>query len=102
VTLGLMVAWRDGLRWITEGEWVQHLPSNFQWLGLGQSAGQFLIIIIALILLIAFAWALRHLNAGRAVYAVGSNSEAARLSGVEPHRIVLGVFVLLGALVGLG
>src|SRR5947207_8902546 len=22
VTLGLMVAWRDGLRWITEGEWV--------------------------------------------------------------------------------
>ena len=32
---------------------------------------------------------------------MGSNSEAARLSGMEPQRIVFGVFVLMGALVGL-
>ncbi|HJZ81212.1 MAG TPA: ABC transporter permease [Pyrinomonadaceae bacterium] len=102
VTLALMVAWRDALRWITEGEWVQNLPGNFQWFGLGQKAGQLLIIGAALLLLLAFALMLRHLTAGRAVYAVGSNSEAARLCGVEPQRIVLGVFVLMGALVGLG
>ena len=101
VTLALMVAWRDGLRWITEGEWVQNLPANFQWFGLGQTIGQLLIIAVAVALLITFAWILRHLNAGRAVYAVGSNAEAARLCGVEPQRIVLGVFVLMGALVGL-
>lgn len=101
VTLGLMVAWRDGLRWITEGEWVQNLPANFQWFGLGQTAGQLLIIIVTVALLIVFAWTLRNLKAGRAVYAVGSNSEAARLCGVEPQRIVFGVFVLMGALVGL-
>jgi len=101
VTLALMVAWRDGLRWITEGEWVQNLPANFQWFGLGQTAGQFLIIIVAVALLVGFAWALRNVQAGRAVYAVGSNSEAARLCGVEPQRIVFGVFMLMGALVGL-
>jgi len=101
VTLALMVAWRDGLRWITEGEWVQNLPANFQWFGLGQAAGQLLIIAVAVALLIAFAWILRNVKAGRSVYAVGSNSEAARLSGIEPQRIVLGVFVLMGALVGL-
>lgn len=101
VTLALMVAWRDGLRWITEGEWVQNLPANFQWFGLGQTAGQVLIILVALLLLIAFAWMLRQVNAGRAVYAVGSNSEAARLCGVEPQRIILAVFVLMGALTGL-
>jgi rhamnose transport system permease protein len=101
VTLALMVAWRDGLRWITEGEWVQNLPANFQWFGLGQASGQLLIIAVAVALLIAFAWILRNVKAGRAVYAVGSNSEAARLSGMEPQRIVLGVFVLMGALVGL-
>ena len=101
VTLALMVAWRDGLRWITEGEWVQNLPANFQWFGLGQTVGQLLIVLVAIVLLIAFAWMLRHLNAGRAVYAVGSNAEAARLSGVEPQRILFGVFVLMGALVGL-
>ena len=35
VTLALMVAWRDGLRWITEGEWIQNLPAGFQWFGMG-------------------------------------------------------------------
>jgi len=101
VTLALMVAWRDGLRWITEGEWVQNLPANFQWFGLGQTVGQLLIVLVAIVLLIAFAWMLRHLNAGRAVYAVGSNAEAARLSGVEPQRILFGIFAMMGALVGL-
>jgi rhamnose transport system permease protein len=101
VTLALMVAWRDGLRWITEGEWVQNLPANFQWFGLGQTAGQVLIIVSAIALLVAFAWMLRNLSAGRSVYAVGSSSEAARLCGIEPQKIVLGVFVLIGGLVGL-
>jgi rhamnose transport system permease protein len=32
VTLATMVAWRDGLRWITQGTWVSDLPADFQWL----------------------------------------------------------------------
>jgi rhamnose transport system permease protein len=101
VTLALMVAWRDALRWITEGEWVQNLPGRFQWFGLGQTAGQVLIISSAVALLIVFGWALRRLKLGRAVYAVGSDAEAARLAGIEPQRITFSVFVLMGALVGL-
>jgi rhamnose transport system permease protein len=101
VTLAMLVAWRDALRWVTEGTWVQNLPANFQWFGLGQTVGQLLIVVIALTVLISFSWALRNLGAGRAVYAVGSDAEAARLAGVEPQRIVFGVFVLMGALVGL-
>ena len=49
----------------------------------------------------AFAWALRHLAAGRAVYATGSDPEAARLAGIRPRRVVFGVFVAMGALAGL-
>src|SRR5918912_902288 len=101
VTLAMLVAWRDALRWVTEGTWVQNLPVNFQWFGLGQTFGQLLIVVIALIVLVSFSWALRNLGAGRAIYAVGSDSEAARLAGVEPKLIVFGVFVLMGALVGL-
>ena len=101
VTLAMLVAWRDALRWVTEGTWVQNLPANFQWFGLGQTVGQLLIVIIALIVLVGFSWALRNLGAGRAIYAVGSDTEAARLAGIEPQRIVFGVFVLMGALVGL-
>jgi rhamnose transport system permease protein len=35
------------------------------------------------------------------VYAVGSEAEAARLAGIEPSHVVIGVFILMGALVGL-
>lgn len=101
VTLAMLVAWRDALRWTTEGAWVQNLPANFQWFGLGQAAGQALIVAAALVVLLMFSWALRNLSAGRAVYAVGSDAEAARLAGIEPPRVIFAVFVVMGALVGL-
>jgi rhamnose transport system permease protein len=101
VTLALMVAWRDGLRWLTEGTWVQDLPKNFQWFGLGQTIGQVIVLSLALLVFIAFGWALRNLPAGRSVYAVGSDAEAARLAGINPQRVVFATFVLMGALVGL-
>ena len=101
VTLAMLVAWRDGLRWTTEGAWVQNLPSNFQWFGLGQTGGQFLIVGIALVIFGGLTWAMRNLNIGRAIYAVGSDSEAARLAGIDPRKVTIGVFCMMGGLVGL-
>ncbi|HEY6187596.1 MAG TPA: ABC transporter permease [Pyrinomonadaceae bacterium] len=101
VTLAMLVAWRDALRWVTEGAWVQNLPANFQWFGMGQTLGQWLIVLIAVVVLLSFSWMLRNLGAGRAVYAVGSDAEAARLAGIEPRSVIFSVFVLMGALVGL-
>jgi rhamnose transport system permease protein len=101
VTLAMLVAWRDALRWITQGAWVGDLPADFQWFGLGQTLAQWLIVTLALAALVGFGWALSNLGAGRAVYAVGSDREAARLAGIEPPRVVFCVFVIMGALVGL-
>jgi rhamnose transport system permease protein len=101
VTLATMVVGRDALRWITEGTWVQGMPANFQWFGAGQGMGQALIVLIALAILFAFRWALGNVGVGRAVYAVGSDAEAARLAGINPPRVVLAVFMLMGALTGL-
>jgi ribose/xylose/arabinose/galactoside ABC-type transport system permease subunit len=101
VTLAMLVAWRDALRWVTEGAWVQDLPANFQWFGLGQGLAQWLIVIAALAVLVSFSWALRNLRPGRAIYAVGSDAEAARLAGIESRRVVFGVFTIVGVLVGL-
>jgi rhamnose transport system permease protein len=101
VTLATMVALRDGLRWTTQGRWVQDLPTNFQWAGLGQSIGEILLLAITGVLLLAFAWALANLRAGRALYATGSDLEAARLAGISPPRIICSVFVLTGLLTGL-
>src|SRR5262245_25721050 len=101
VTLATMVALRDGLRWANEGRWVQGLPREFQWFGLGQSAGQFMIALITALLFLLFFWGLNNLSAGRAVYAVGSDREAARLAGISPDRVVLSVFIIMGMLAAL-
>ena len=101
VTLATMMGMREALRWATEGVWVQGLPSQFQWLGFGQDIGRLVIPLLALAVWLAARWILRHVAAGRAVYATGSNAEAARLVGLRPRRVVFGVFVLMGALTGL-
>ncbi len=58
-------------------------------------------ICVALAIFITMAWCLRQLAAGRAVYATGSDPDAAWLVGIRPGRVVFGVFVLMGALSGL-
>ena len=101
VTLATLVAWRDGLRCVTEGAWVQNLPASFQWFGLGQATGQLVIVAVSVVVFIAFVWVLNNLAAGRMIYAVGSDAEAARLAGMEPPRGVFSVFILMGAMTGL-
>jgi ribose/xylose/arabinose/galactoside ABC-type transport system permease subunit len=97
-TLATMVALREGLRWATEGVWVQDLPAGFQWFGLGQVWGRRVIVGVALAVFAAMAWALTHTRAGRAVYATGSDADAARLLGVPARRVTAAVFVVLGGL----
>jgi rhamnose transport system permease protein len=100
VTLATMVTWREALRWQRQGAFV-NLPDSLQWLGLPQTAGQWLLVATALLVLIVSALALRHLAAGRFVYAVGTDAEAARLAGIRPQLVTFNAFVLLGALTGL-
>jgi rhamnose transport system permease protein len=100
VTLATMVTWQEALRLWQQGR-LLNLPPGVQWFGLPQMAGQLLINVIAVSLVVAAAWMMKNLTAGRQVYAVGSDAEAARLAGIDPRRTTYGVFSLMGALVGL-
>ena len=100
VTLATLTALRDGLRWSTQGAWVADLPPSFQWFGLMQSTYPIAALVTAIVLVGATAWGLRHLAAGRAIYATGSNAEAARVAGINTHRLVFLVFVFTGVLTG--
>ncbi len=100
VTLATMVTLRQGLNLVRQGEFV-NLPDNLQWFGLSQSAGQWTLVIAALVLLVVLGLAMRHIAAGRFVYAVGTDAEAARLAGIRPQLVTFLVFVFLGALSGL-
>ena len=101
VTLATMVTWLEALRWQRQGAFV-NLPDRLQWLGMSQTAGQWTLVLIALAVLITIGLAMRHLAAGRFVYAVGTDAEAARLAGIRPQWVTFHTFVLMGALTGLG
>lgn len=101
VTLAMMIVLRDGLRWVTQGAWVQDLPVQFQWLGFTQWSYPLVAAATAAGLLITCGWASRHLAAARAMYATGSDSGAARLAGIDTRAVKLAAFVCVGALTGL-
>jgi rhamnose transport system permease protein len=99
-TLATMVAWREALNWITGGAWVEGLPANFQWFGWSQSTGELIITVVIAIVFAVLWWSSRHLAAFRAIYATGSDTEAARLAGIRTKLVVFSVFTLTGALTG--
>jgi rhamnose transport system permease protein len=101
VTLATMVAWREALNWGTGGAWVEGLPEQFQWFGLGQGTGESLLFAVTVIVFAALWWASKNLSAFRAIYATGSDAEAARLAGIKTKSVVFAVFILIGALTGL-
>jgi rhamnose transport system permease protein len=97
VTLGTMVILGQSLALVRRGQAVT-TPPGFQWFGFSQWTGEVLLIAVALGIFAVFSIAMRWLAAGRSVYAVGSDEEAARLAGVRKGRVVFTVFVLMGAL----
>jgi rhamnose transport system permease protein len=100
VTLATMVTLRQGLNLVRQGEFV-NLPEGTQWFGLGQTSGQLVLVISSVVILVLLALGMRHLAAGRFVYAVGTDAEAARLAGIRPQLVTFLVFVSIGALTGL-
>jgi D-xylose transport system permease protein len=58
-------------------------------------------LLIAIAVGVAIAILAKRMRFGRYVYAIGGNPEAAELSGVNTRRIIVLVFALMGALVGI-
>lgn len=59
------------------------------------------ILYFAIIIIVSYIL-LNHSRLGRYVYAVGSNAEAARLSGIKVERVRMFVYMLSGILAALG
>jgi rhamnose transport system permease protein len=100
VTLATMVTMREALRLKQQGVFI-NLPEAAQWFSLPMRSGQVVICAVAIGILLALAFAMGHFAAGRFVYAVGSDAEAARLAGIRPRVVTFAVFVLMGSLAGL-
>jgi rhamnose transport system permease protein len=57
--------------------------------------------IIAIVIVVLVSVYLRYTRIGRQIYAIGSNPDAATFYGLKVSRVILGAYVLCGALVGL-
>jgi len=100
VTLATMVFWREGLRWIRQGQFV-NVPDGIQWFGLSQAAGQIVIIFSTCLVFAILAFASRFVAGLRFIYAIGSDHESARLAGIRTQFVTFLMFVGMGALASL-
>lgn len=102
VTLGeMMIA--SGLAYkLSEGRSIPELPDSFFWLGRGETYGIPNPILLMVMLYVIAHIVMSRSVIGRYIYAIGGNQEAARLSGVPVNRVLLLVYIISGALAGLG
>jgi ribose/xylose/arabinose/galactoside ABC-type transport system permease subunit len=104
VTLSILILLRGMTLGLTNGTTLFDLPNSFLYLGSAKWGGVPASIWIAALLYLFFGIGLRYHRIGRALYAIGGNSEAARVAGIQVDRIVWGTYVasgLLAALAGL-
>ena len=78
-------------------------PTSTAWLNLTQRQvfGFQIVVLYLIVLAVLFWWILEHTPAGRYIYAVGGNAEAARLSGVRVGKWVWLAFISSGTVCGL-
>lgn len=97
-----------GMLWIAHGlgyvfmrgEVIHGFPAGFRALGAGFAGGIPLPVLIGAVLLALLHVVLHFTRFGRALYAMGGNPLAARLSGIPTRRYLMAVYGLSGMLAG--
>jgi len=102
-SLGFMYVFRGMTFFISGGRWVSmnDLLLDFRTFSQGSTLGISNLIWITIIIYIFVFVMLKWSRVGRQIYAVGSNPEAARVSGIRSDRIKMFVYTFNGALAGL-
>ncbi|MBN2288608.1 MAG: ABC transporter permease [Candidatus Glassbacteria bacterium] len=103
-TLGTMGMARGAALIISGGAGIQllELPGAFTFLGGGRLFSVVPVpVIITVVLALAGHGILKYTRMGRYTYAIGSNREAVRLSGVNIHRYLTMIYTFCGLLCGL-
>jgi inositol transport system permease protein len=101
VTLGGLSIFRGFTLWVSKAAPISGFPADYRWWGTGEVLGVPVPVILFLVLALLCHIALKYTLYGRAVFAVGGNAEAARLSGINNQAILLSVYMIVGALAGL-
>lgn len=100
-TLAAMQVWQGAAYLMTEGAPVYGLPDSMRMLGQGYLGFVPIPVVIMAIAFLVVGVFLARTFVGRYVYAVGSNAEATRLSGISVGRVTLVAFALCGLFTGI-
>ncbi|CAN5755204.1 ABC transporter permease [soil metagenome] len=95
-TLGMMVTARGIAKWWTRGQPVSFPTEQFAVIGQGMMP-----VLIFAGVAILFFLILRYTVYGKHTYAIGSNQDAARMSGINVERHLVIVYAIAGLLAGL-
>lgn len=101
-TLGMLSVARGLVYVNTNATAVFGLPNGFLYLGQGQVGGIPIPIIVLIVVAILGHLVLTRTRLGRYAYAIGSNPDAARLSGIPVRRYLNFLYIISGLLAGLG
>jgi rhamnose transport system permease protein len=100
-TLATLAIYRGMAYGISQGRPVSGYPDWFEVFGqgtIGPLPTQFVVLVVLTLVVgifLAFtAW-------GRFIYAIGSNAEAARFSGIPVQRLLMGIYAFSGLMAGL-
>nr|WP_321983054.1 ABC transporter permease [uncultured Lichenicoccus sp.] len=102
VTLAVLAMARGLAFIVTSGNTIFDFPDSFDNIG-GGNLGPFPIAALIAAAVFLVAWVvLSRTVLGAEIYAVGGNREAARLAGIPVNRTLAIVYIISGALAGLG
>lgn len=102
-TLGMMSIARGAALTLAGGRTISGYPPGFTWLGNGTVPGTTIpvqIVFMLLLYVIAYYF-MRYRRFGRALYSVGGNEEATRLSGINVFKYKTLAYTVSGALAGI-
>jgi ribose transport system permease protein len=101
VTLGSMYIVRACALWMTNSEMIAIKHDTFKYIGQGFLLGiPFPVYVFIAIAIIAHI-VLTKTALGRHIFAIGSNSETARLSGVNIEKTTISVYIISGICMGI-
>jgi len=102
-TLGMMYVFRGLTYMASGGKWVSahQMPASFKGIATGSFLGINYLILTAVLVYIVAYYFVGHTRTGRQIYAVGSNPDSAKISGINTDKILWLVYSIMGGLSGL-
>lgn len=101
VTIGTMTIFQGIAFVITQSKTISNLPEDYKVIGQGYVGSIPIPVIVMFILFLVTSFLLNKTYMGRYVFAIGGNTEAARLAGISVFKMKMMIAGIAGGMVGL-